>query len=94
MHPIWAERFPDWTAVVREPIWWADADATFYRAVHHSGRDLLIHLSVAFTPKWPGAFTADVVVSPAGEPLPFSPTSRWGDHGYHPGVVTRRDLRK
>src|SRR4051812_39052073 len=76
----WAERLPDWQPGVTEPVWWADADSTFHRLVRHNERDLLAHLSVTFTPKWPGAFTAQVVISAAAESLPYRPSPRWGEH--------------
>lgn len=79
LRPLWAERLSDWKPGLTEPVWWAEADSSFHRSICHTGRDLLAHLSVAFTPKWPAAFTADVFITPAGESLPLQPPPRWDD---------------
>src|SRR4051812_457517 len=40
------------------------------------------HLIIEFTPKWPGAFKGDIIVttSPEGFPQDRNPPDRWGEH--------------
>src|SRR4051812_44873368 len=80
LHRSWAQRLPALKPGSTEPIWWAEPDCTLHRRFRHREREVLVHLSVLFTPKWPGAFTADVTISPPDEPLPYRPATRWDDH--------------
>lgn len=78
----WARRFPIWHRGVCLPVFWARPDCTFSDTSSFSRCGLFVHVIVEFTPKRPGAFTADIIVtsSPQGYPHDRNPPPRWGEH--------------
>lgn len=75
----WAQRFPLWRPGVCTPVSWARKDATFTNDSALAKAGLAFHAVLDFTPKWPGAFTCDVVVTSSLEPLGDNPPRRWRD---------------
>jgi hypothetical protein len=73
----WSARFPEWRRGLSSPVAWARTDATFTR-VAKAGAPRF-HVVVNFTPKTPGRFTADVVISPTLERLPEQDVLRFAE---------------
>jgi len=75
----WQRRFPSWSPGISAPVSWAGKDSTFTNDSTHRKSGLIFHAVIYFTPKWQGAFTCDVIVTPTLEPLGDSPPQRWPD---------------
>ena len=75
----WEQRFPLWRAGICKPVFWASKDATFTNDSTLAKSGLVFHAVIDFTPKWPGAFTCDVIVASTLEPLGGNPPHRWPD---------------
>lgn len=69
----WAERFPRWQRGVCAPVFWARPDNTFSFSEAHADTGFIFHVIIEFAPKWPGAFTADIVITESTEPFPGNP---------------------
>jgi hypothetical protein len=75
----WTRRFPLWRPGVSVPVHWAKRDSTYTDDSALASGGLVFHAVIDFTPKWPGAFTCDVVVTPSLAPLGDNPPTRWPD---------------
>lgn len=60
-------------------MFWASKDATFTNDSTLAKCGLVFHAVIDFTPKWPGAFTCDVIVTWSLEPLGDNVQHRWPD---------------
>ena len=76
---LWAQRFPQWRPGVSTPVFWAKKDATYTDDSALASQGVVFHAVIDFTPKWPGAFTCDVVVAPSLASLGDHPPTRWPD---------------
>jgi hypothetical protein len=89
-----------WRPNICAPVFWARPDATFTNDSALETTGMVFHAVIEFTPKWPGAFTCDVVVMPTLEPLTDKAPLRWPDDiaslpvgSYRIGwFVARRDI--
>jgi hypothetical protein len=75
----WAQRFPLWRPGICAPVFWAKEDGTFTDDSALASTGFVFHAVIDFTPKWPGAFTCDVVITPSLESLGDNPPRRWPD---------------
>jgi hypothetical protein len=78
---VWTKRFPTWQRGVSLPVFWARADSTYSDVESAARCGLHFYLIVEFTPKWPGRFTGDIIItsSPQGYPQNCNPPHRWRD---------------
>lgn len=79
LKPLWAARLPAWRHGVWSSPHIAPKDSTFTNTSALASRGLVFHVVVNFTPKWPGAFTADIVVATSLDPLIERVNQRWPD---------------
>jgi hypothetical protein len=80
LKPIWLARLPEWQHGIWSSPHRAPRDATFTNPSRLATRGIVFHAVINFTPKWPGAFTADILVASSLDPLPEPFPFRWDDH--------------
>jgi len=82
LRPLWEKRFPQWKPATVNPCFWARPDCTFSDDTAFETCGRFFHTVIEFTPKWPGAFTADILItsSPEGFSGNSNPPHRWWDH--------------
>lgn len=70
---LWKQRMPDWVPASYPPIPWALTEHCFTNHSYLRSTGRVFHLLVEFTPKWPGAFTGNVLVADSDEPFGVEP---------------------
>ena len=70
---LWKQRMPDWVPASYPPSPWDLTEHAFTNRTFHRSTRRIFHLIVEFTPKWPGAFTGNVIVSDSDETLGSQP---------------------
>jgi len=77
MRNFWQQRLPDWKPGVIASGVWTRPDCTFTNDSLLSSTGRVFHVAIFFTPKWPGAFTADIIMAESSKPFNSQPRSRW-----------------
>ena len=75
----WSQRFPLWRPGICAPVRWAQPRLTFTNDAAAAETGLGLHAVIDLTPKSPGTFTCDVVVTPQLDPFVGNPPHRWPD---------------